>query len=188
MATIVHDPTDAIAARLKVERGSRGWSLADLAERASVSKAMISKVERGESSPTATILGKLSGALGLPLSAFLARAETSGNRLTRAGEQPTWKDPDSGYTRRSLSPRAGDPLELIHVQLPRHARVSFPASAFTFLHQQIWMISGELEFHEGETKHRLRAGDCLQLGAPADCTFVNPTGKACRYLVALIRR
>ena len=63
------DPTDAISASLKRERSARGWSLADLSERSGVSKAMISKIERGEASPTATVLGKLSGAFGMALSA-----------------------------------------------------------------------------------------------------------------------
>ena len=51
------DPTDAISAVLKKERLARGWSLAELAQHAAVSKAMISKIERGEASPTATVLG-----------------------------------------------------------------------------------------------------------------------------------
>ena len=31
-------------------------------------------------------------------------------------------------------------------------------------------------------------GDCLQLGPPAPCAFVNPGSEPCRYLVALTRR
>ena len=75
MSTIVNDPTAPLAARIALERQARDWSLGDLAERSGVSKAMISKIERGEASPTATILGRLSGAFGLTLSALLARAE-----------------------------------------------------------------------------------------------------------------
>ena len=51
-----------IGARIRAEREGRGWSLTDLAGRAGVSRAMIHKVERGASSPTAQLLGKLSGA------------------------------------------------------------------------------------------------------------------------------
>ena len=59
------DLTQAISARVKTEREARNWSLSELAERSGVSKAMISKIERGEASPTATVLGRLSGAFGL---------------------------------------------------------------------------------------------------------------------------
>ena len=49
MSTIF-DTDAALAARLRRERESRGWSLADLAARSGVSRAMVSKIERGEAS------------------------------------------------------------------------------------------------------------------------------------------
>ncbi|CAG9178783.1 helix-turn-helix domain-containing protein [Cupriavidus pinatubonensis] len=188
MHSPLQDPTFAISTCVRVERESREWSLADLAERSGVSKAMISKIERGVASPTATVLGKLSGAFGLPLSMLLARAEQAGERLSRAADQPVWTDPETGYTRRAVSPRSGGMLELVEVTLPPGARVSYPPSAFTFLHQQIWLRSGSLVFQEGEITHELEAGDCLQLGPPAPCTFFNRGSKPCSYVVALVRR
>lgn len=182
------DPTHAISARVRIERESRGWSLAELADRSGVSKAMISKIERGEASPTATILGKLSGAFGLQLSMLLALAEQAGERLSRHDDQPVWQDPETGYTRRAVSPRNGGMIELIEVTLPGNARVSYPSSAFTFQHQQIWVREGTLVFEEGELVHTLAPGDCLQLGAPAPCTFMNPGKTPCVYVVALVRR
>lgn len=182
------DPTSAIAARLRIEREARGWSLGDLAERAGVSKAMISKIERGEASPTATVLGRLSGAFGLQLSMLLALSEQSDERLSRADEQMVWQDPETGYTRRAVSPRGGGMLELVEITLPARQRVSYPSTAFTFLHQQIWVLSGTLVFEEGGHIHTLHKGDCLQLGPPSDCTFANPGKEACTYVVALVRR
>lgn len=32
----------------------------------------------------------------------------------------------------------------------------------------------------------MRKGDCLELGPPADCIFVNDTNKACTYVVAAL--
>ena len=181
------DPVHAIAARLKLERESRGWPLSDLAQRSGVSKAMISKIERGEASPTATVLGRLSGAFGLPLSVLLALAEQGEERLLPQPDQPVWTDPETGYTRRAISPRHA-PLELVEVTLPPGVRVPYPAAAFAFQHQQIWVIAGQLDFTEGTTLHSLRDGDCLMLGPPADCVFFNPGDAAARYLVALSRR
>lgn len=182
------DPTAAISARVRIERESHGWSLADLAERSGVSKAMISKIERGEASPTATVLGRLSGAFGLQLSMLLALAEQTGERLSRAADQPLWQDPETGYTRRAVSPRNGGMLELVEVTLPGGVRVSYPSSAFSFQHQQVWVRCGTLVFEEGDLTHRLETGDCLQLGPPAPCTFFNPGKEACVYVVALVRR
>jgi transcriptional regulator with XRE-family HTH domain len=191
MSSIVEGPNslaEAIAARLKVERETRGWTIATLAEKSGVSKAMISRIERVEVSPTAALLGKLSGAFGLSLSTLLGRAENEGNRISRLSEQTIWQDPESGYIRRSVSPPAGSPLELIDVCLPSHASIEFPASAYTFLHQQIWIRAGTLHFSEGDKLHILRAGDCIQLGAPSQCQFENRSNMVCRYVVAIIRR
>ncbi|MFB9949502.1 helix-turn-helix domain-containing protein [Rhizobium puerariae] len=181
------DPVRAIAARLKIEREARHWSLSELAERSGVSKAMISKIERGEASPTATVLGRLSGAFGLPLSVLLALAERGRERFSLHAEQPVWADPETGYTRRAVSP-PNAMLELIEVSLPAGVRVPYPASAFAFQHQQVWMLSGRLDFQEGPVLHHLGEGDCLLLGPPVDCAFFNPGKEPARYLVALARR
>src|ERR1700744_3607394 len=93
------DLTQAISARVKTEREARNWSLSELAERSGVSKAMISKIERGEASPTATVLGRLSGAFGLTLSTLLALAEQTGERLGRAAPQSGWAGPAAGDKR-----------------------------------------------------------------------------------------
>ena len=182
---------DRIAARLLAERTGRGWSLEQLAERSGVSRAMISKVERGESSPTAAVLGRLSAAFGLTLSQLLARAEQgTGRLLNREGEQERWRDPDTGFERRALTPPGtSSPLELVWGELPPKAQVDYPASAFTFIEdQQIVVMAGRLAFTQGAQAYQLRTGDCLRLGPPADCRFENPGGAPCRYLAAVLRR
>jgi transcriptional regulator with XRE-family HTH domain len=188
MSTIVDDPSAAIARTLRAEREGRGWSIADLAALSGVSKAMISKIERAEASPTAMLLGRLSGAFGLTLSRLLAGAEEAGRRLVRFAEQPVWRDPETGYVRRAVSPPTGGPLELVSVEIPPGARIAYPASAFTFIHQQIWVLGGMLIFREGDVEHRLSAGDCLQLGQPVECAFANPGPESCTYLIAIVRR
>src|SRR4051812_5669189 len=166
------DLTDSLAAAVKAARSERHLSTAHLAEASGVSRAMIGKVERGDSQPTAALLARLAAALGLTLSELIARAEGDTGRLLRAADQPTWTDPATGYTRRAVSPPAGRPLELIDVELPAGATVELPAASYELIHQQIWVLSGHLRFREGETIHDLLAGDCLQLGPPSPCAFI----------------
>jgi transcriptional regulator with XRE-family HTH domain len=181
------DVGPALAARIRLERTSRDWSMDELSNRAGVSRAMISKIEREECSPTATVLGRLSGAFGISMSSLLANAEAERRRLARYQEQQVWVDPETRYVRRSVSPMMAAPLQLVEVELPPRAKVTFPASAYSFLHQQIWILSGRLAFSEGPTVYDLRKGDCLQLGHPQECTFENPSASVnCRYLVAVI--
>jgi len=177
-----------LADTVRAARQARALSVALLAERAHVSRAMVGKIERGEVQPTAALLARLSGALGMTLSELVARAEGDHRLLARFAEQSVWVDPDSGYRRRAVSPPAGGPLELVEVELPAGASVLMPADTYTFIHQQIWVLDGVLTFCEGDIEHRLDAGDCLQLGPPAPCEFRNDTNRACRYLVALAKR
>ena len=123
MSTIVTDVTGPLAARLKTEREARGWSVAELAERSGVSRAMISKVERAEASPTAALLGKLSGAFGLTLSALLARAEQASGRAGAARAAAALDGSETHYRRRTVSPSTGGPLEIVEVELPAGASV-----------------------------------------------------------------
>ena len=181
------DLSAGLAKRIHFERKKRSWSLQDLAGYSGVSRAMISKVERLEASPTAATLSRLGSAFGLSLSELLSDNTNPKARLAKRKDQQVWQDPETGYTRRAVSPAAGMPLQLIEVTLPPKARVSFPAVAYVHLHQQIWVFQGQLTFLEGAEQYELSQGDCLQLKGAQDCVFKNSSSaKDCRYLVALI--
>src|ERR1044071_7903088 len=97
MSTIVDEPGAGIAERLRLEREARGWTLAEVAARSGVSRAMISKIERCEASPTATVLVRLASAFALTIGSLIARSEAEADRLVRATDQSLWRDPASGY-------------------------------------------------------------------------------------------
>ena len=191
MSHIVDTLDSRLGARLRHEREARGWSLSDLSARSGVSRAMINKVERGESSPPAALLGRLSAAFGLTLSALLARTESApGGRLVRAAEQARWQDPATGYVRTQVAPAPGSdlPAELTHVVLPAGASVSFPAASYGFTRHVLWLIEGRLTFIEGDIAHEMEPGDSLEFGPPADCTYRNASDAPCTYVVMVLRR
>jgi transcriptional regulator with XRE-family HTH domain len=183
----VEQPTQRIAERLRLERESRGWTLGDVANRSSVSRAMISKIERGEASPTATVLVRLASAFDLTLAGLLTRAEGETDRLVHAEDQPVWRDPASGYLRRQIFERGDHPIELVRIELPPGACVGMPASSYTRIRQVVWVLQGELVIDEAGTRRELRAGDCLGFGPPSDTTFMNPSDSVCTYVVIVAR-
>lgn len=189
-----------IAARVRAERERRRWTLAQLAEASGVSQAMISRIEREESSPTAVVLGKLSAAFQLSVSSLLASAEGEAAaevegegegervrvRVRREADAAVWRDPETGYRRRQItSPRF--PTEIAEIRLPAGAQVPYPAAAFAFIRQLVWVLDGQLTFHEGDLVHHLHPGDTIELGEPAPRVFVNDTDTECRYVVVLAR-
>src|SRR5688572_18927903 len=87
MESAVPEVQARLAARLRRLRADRGLTLDALAERAGVSRSMISLVERGESSPTAAVLDRLAAGLGVTIASLFteeARADASPLEIGRA--------------------------------------------------------------------------------------------------------
>lgn len=177
----------ALARRLHLERESRGWALAELATRSGVARSTISKIERCEASPTASVLMRLAGAFDLTLAGLLARVEGDAYRLVHAADQPLWRDPQTGYLRRQVFGRMDHPVELACIELPAGARVSCPSTSYLRIRQVVWVLKGRLVIDEADSRHELEAGDSFGFGAPAETTFSNESAAPCVYLVALAR-
>ncbi|PYE88747.1 XRE family transcriptional regulator [Phyllobacterium leguminum] len=181
---------NAIGENLRRQRLAQGLTLDTLADASGVSRAMISRIERGETSPTAQLLARLCAALGTSLSAFFADAEQPASPFLARDAQPVWRDPDTGYIRRSVSPSGtGSNVDLIEVEFPPGARVAFaPQTANAGITQHMWLFAGEMEMKVGETEYRLHPGDCLFMPLMAGVTFHNPAKTPARYAIVLERR
>lgn len=177
---------ELIASRLLLLRKSKGLSLEQLAELAGVSKAMISKIERQESSPSATLLGKLAAGFGVSVTQLLSEESAEPKRLRRLSEQELWRDPDIGYLRRQvLPPEAQSELEMIEITLPAEARVSYPSWGNRAYLQRLWLVEGELTIRYGDENYQLLAGDVLSFGVDLAVTFDNVSNQPCRYLLVI---
>jgi transcriptional regulator with XRE-family HTH domain len=187
------DINQRIARRLGELRAGLGLSLTGLSVKSGVSRSMISLIERGETSPTAAVLEKLSAGLDTTLAGlFAAPAATAPSEpagpVARCADQAEWRDPASGYRRRNLTPAGLEvPLQLVEVRFPARARVSFDNHGRdTRIHQQVWIIAGTMELTIGDDVHRLETGDCLAMQLDRPLMFHNPTDKPARYLVGLV--
>ena len=184
------DINNRIASRVRELRNAQGFSLDTLAERSGVSRSTISLIERGQSSPTATVLDKLATALAVTLASLFeesAAPAAEPSPMARAAAQPVWTDPTSGYVRRNLSPAARSPIQLVEVNFPAGQQVAYDTSARDVeIHQQVWMIDGVMEMTVGEVHWRLETGDCLTMRLDCPIVFRNPTREPARYLVALV--
>lgn len=183
------DLENAIGARIRQLRIARGLTLDELALASGVSRAMISRIERAEASPTASLLARLCAALGLSLSAFFAEEERAVSPLVRRSDQQVWRDPETGYVRRSVSPPGTASLvDLVEVVFPAGARVSFPPHAASHgMTQHVWLFEGEMEMTAGETVYSLMPGDCLFMPVGEGHVFHNPSDRPARYCVVLDR-
>src|SRR6185369_16175122 len=132
-----------------------------LASKRGVSRSMISLIERGETSPTAVVLEKLAAGLGVMLSSLFdppAAAQAPRGPVARRDDQPQWQDPASGYLRRNVSPPGlPQPMQIVEVHFPPRARVAFDNGPRDGpVHQQVWVLEGEIDVTVGEECYRLR--------------------------------
>lgn len=183
------DPVnERIAANVRALRSGLGLSLESLSAACGVSRSALSLIERAESSPTASVLDRIAVGLGVPLaSLFDDVAEEPTRWLARRAEQPVWRDPGSGYVRRSVSPDGNaSPIRIAEVRFPARARVAFEAGQRGVTHQQIWVLEGTIELTSGADTHRLSAGDCLAMRLDRPTMFHNPTARPARYAVVVV--
>jgi transcriptional regulator with XRE-family HTH domain len=152
-----------LATRLAELRADRGWSLDDLSRRTEISRSTLSRLERAEISPTASLLGRLCAAYERTMSQLLAEVESEPPQLVRADRQAVWRDETSGFIRRSVSPpHPGLRGEVVEGRLRPGADISYDEPPVPGLEQHIWVLEGELEITAGGGVHEVRVGDCLR--------------------------
>ena len=180
-------PDAALAARLTRLRQARGWSLEELAENCSISRASLSRIERGETSPTAHVLGQLAAAYQMPMAALFSGLEDPGEDLVSCADQTEWTDPGAGFRRRSVSPaRPGYKGSIIEGTLPAGSEVTYSDTPIPGLEHHLLLRSGRLEVELGETSHVLEAGDCLRFKLTGGNRYRAPGPEDAHYTLCVI--
>jgi len=151
---------------LRQTRLARGWTLADVAARADLSVAFLSRLERGHASSSLSNLIRLSGVLEVPLERLFSTGATPG-RVARDGyvlRRGSEGGALSGGVYR-YKPLAGG--------LPHHAirafELEYPpgkgVEAAPYSHEGeevLYCLEGKIEFTVGSERFTLRPGDCVQ--------------------------
>lgn len=177
-----------LAQRLADLRVGQGWSLDTLAEATGISRASLSRIERGETSPTAALLNRLCSAYGLTMSRLLSEVEQSGPQHLQPAQQTVWQDTQSGYLRRSVSPPAqAFHAELVEARLPAGAMIEYDLPPVAGLEQHIWMLEGVLIFRMNEQQWRLEKGDCLRFHLFGKTSFNAPEAGGAHYALVVAR-
>jgi transcriptional regulator with XRE-family HTH domain len=186
-ATPTQHINSRIAMRVRTLRAQQGMTLDALATRCDVSRSMLSLIERGESSPTAVVLEKIATGLGVMLATLFEDAAAVPNPVSHGADRTSWRDPQSGYVRRNISPENyPSAIQIVDVLLPAGARVAYETGAReAATHQQIWVREGIIELTLGDTTYRLAQDDCLAMQLDRPTAFHNRTRKPARYIVII---
>lgn len=146
-------------------RESQNLTLADVARRANISSAMLSRLETGRVSPSLETIVALAQALGVTASVLMQRvgADDGGAQLIRAGEglETVRSGTRRGHTYHLLAAQRGPRkvFEPFLVTLNDRSEVfpGFQHPGIEFLH----VLSGILHYRHGRQTYVLRPGDTL---------------------------
>jgi transcriptional regulator with XRE-family HTH domain len=172
-----------IGPRVRALREGMDLSLRDLAERSGVSAPMLSQVERGETSPTLSVAGRIAGGLELTLSQLLRLDESEGVTVVRAADRLGVER--GGHSYEVATPALpGQRAELtIHRLAPGAATggpadppIHEPGSRETTL-----VCEGGVRLVCGDEAYDLDEGDAVTFDADLPHHFENPGERPARF-------
>jgi transcriptional regulator with XRE-family HTH domain len=175
-ATVETNGIPPVGPRVRALREAEGLSLRDLAERSGVSAPMLSQVERGETSPTLAVAGRIAAGLELRLSQLLRLDEVGAVTVVRGAERR--KGGSRGHRYELLTP----PLPGQRAEVSRHVLapgaetggpgdppMHEPGSRETAV-----VESGPVVLTIDGDRHELAAGDTVTFDADLAHHFENP--------------
>jgi transcriptional regulator with XRE-family HTH domain len=176
----------AIGAALRDLRESRALTARQLAARAGVSTAMISRIENGHVSPSISTLDALSQALDVPLVSLFRETASRHASITHVKEGDGRRsvriadDHSHDYTNLAFHRRHDMQFEAHLVTLERQAARPpvYVGHGVVFVH----VLEGEAIFGHGQREYRLGPGDSLSLDAELSYGFKSVLTKVFRFL------
>jgi transcriptional regulator with XRE-family HTH domain len=169
------DLTPVVGANLRRLRVKRGLSLERLARASGVSRAMLSQIELGQSTPTINLLWKVARALNVPFSTLISHSE-KGNAavLLERARGKILTSQDGSFSSRALFP-FDEPrtVEFYELRLaPGGAERADPHAPGTT--ENLVVTAGALDLRVGLERFTLRAGDAIHFVADAAHEYHNP--------------
>ena len=154
-----------VGASIRQLRTAQGLTLADIAARADISQAMLSRVETGAVSPSLETVAALAAALGADLPALFRGIETQASdaQLVRKGEglEVVRRGTKRGHTYHLLAsdrgPRKAFEPFLVTLNDKSEIFPEFQHPGTEFIH----MLEGSLRYRHGSENYLLKPGDTL---------------------------
>jgi transcriptional regulator with XRE-family HTH domain len=172
--------------RVRALRRERGLTLEVLAGRSGVSRAMISKLERGEKNPTLVVAAKVAEGLGVSLSQLVGVDERRQAAVVPKERRMVVRDPDTGFERQLLAPSfGGRGIEFTKNVVPGGSSSGqFPPQR-RGVEEYLVVERGRLRAILGEEEYLLEEGDALYFEAEVPHRFDNAGEGECSYYLVI---
>lgn len=168
-------------------RTKMSMSQEELANRADISRSMLSKIERGEVNPTILVATKIARGLNTLVSVLLDESKPEYIQLKRKDERITQYDPGSKTHRQLIAHHPDLGFELQHLILPPGTTTGIlPPHRHGSMEYMI-IDQGRLQMRlDKDRVYTLDSGDCLSFSGGIAHEATNPSSVDCHaYLIQL---
>lgn len=176
--------------RVRNLREQARFTLETLSEQSGVSRAMLSKVERGEKSPTIGVAKRIASALGTSLSDLMGGTDKrQAVVLVRRAERMIFRDGETGFERHLLSPPvAGATVEVLLHHLPAGVTTGMLPALSAGSEKHVVAFNGTLTVVLPNGRREVAEGDTLFFEADVEHAFVNESKAPCTYYLIISKR
>lgn len=169
--------------RIRQLRSKHGWTLDELAERSEVSRAMLSKIERGETNPTLVVAVKIALAFGMTASQLIGVEERREAVKIPKDRRLSFRDPETGFERQVFPALEGRALEFVRHVIPEGSSSGELPALKQGTEKYLLMEQGNVRARIGSQEYPLEAGDLFYFVADVPQRFENIGTGACSYFV-----
>jgi transcriptional regulator with XRE-family HTH domain len=173
----------SVGNQIRLLRSRKGFSMRALAEKSGLSTNAISKIERGETSPTVSSLRRIATALEIPVIALFKDETDEVVIFIRRDERPQTK-------------AEGAIIETLGVSLPEQSLEPFlitldPQAGNTsdnYSHsgeEFVYCLAGEVEYRVGDRIFSMEVGDSLLFDPSMPHSFRNPSQDTSQILIII---
>ena len=156
---------ETVGAAIRELRQRDGLTIAQIAEKAGISRGMLSKIENGHTSAGMDTLARIARALGVSMSMLFSKYDATASHAQHipkgAGMEVVRRGTKSGHTYHLLAYDQG-PVKLFEPFLitmdddsQRYPTFEHPGTEF------LYMLEGTLEYRCGQQTYLLEPGDAL---------------------------
>jgi transcriptional regulator with XRE-family HTH domain len=176
-----------IGAKVARARSERGWSLAQLAQRAGLSTAAVHKIEKSGMTPTIASLMKIAAALGKSVGHFVEEPETPDVMVVRGDERGHVYTSKQGLDLRNFTGRYGAFAMAGAEAIVEPQADSGPAPMRHPGEELVLMLEGRMEFTVGGATHEIGAGDSIHFRTVRPHSWRNPSDEPARAIWLVVR-
>jgi transcriptional regulator with XRE-family HTH domain len=174
---------DHLGQRIRQLRSTQRWTLDELAEHSEVSRAMLSKIERGETNPTLVVAVKIALAFGMTASQLIGIEERREAVKMPKDRRLSFRDPETGFERQVFPALEGRALEFVRHVIPEGRSSGVLPALKQGIEKYLLMEQGKVRVSLGSQEYLLEEGDLFYFVADVPQQFENVGEGICSYFV-----